>query len=322
MAVGIDKAKDSKVESRRAGISKTKLDRLTARFRSAVTKAIFYELVATPKPGLVDALSPNAHADMDIFTFVDSAASIIPYFEYLFREGLVYRGKISSALARYRFSGIEAEKKMLAKTLGANTHRGLIFIIGLVSLAAGILFARRRRLRRSELGALVREMTERTLDDELRLISGLDSKTSERELSHGEKVYRETGVSGARGEAMRGLPTVLDVALPSLEKLIAEHREDKRAALLTTLVEVISKTEDTNVLFRTSRHVSEKFRQLARETSAAGGLFTKTGLASYNRLLKFAMKNKISPGGAADLLASALLVLFLENIEGKEQLRT
>lgn len=51
------------------------------------SRALLYEVCTTPKPGLVDRIDNGSHKDMDIFTFMDSASSLWPYFETCTRIG-------------------------------------------------------------------------------------------------------------------------------------------------------------------------------------------------------------------------------------------
>ncbi len=44
-------------------------------------KAMLNEVVTWPKPGLVDPVEHRAHPDMDVFTFIQSATSLRPYFK-------------------------------------------------------------------------------------------------------------------------------------------------------------------------------------------------------------------------------------------------
>ena len=44
------------------------------------TQSLLYEVCVTPKPGLVDRNHNGSHRDMDIFTFMASAAALSPYF--------------------------------------------------------------------------------------------------------------------------------------------------------------------------------------------------------------------------------------------------
>ena len=50
-------------------------------------RALLYEVTTTPKPGLVDRRNSGSHKDMDVFTFMDSAAALYPYFEACARMG-------------------------------------------------------------------------------------------------------------------------------------------------------------------------------------------------------------------------------------------
>ena len=50
-------------------------------------RALLYEVTTTPKPGLVDRRNSGSHRDMDVFTFMDSAAALYPYFEACARTG-------------------------------------------------------------------------------------------------------------------------------------------------------------------------------------------------------------------------------------------
>ena len=59
--------------------------------------ALWQELELTPKPGLVDRHNAGAHRDMDVFTFIDSACALRPYFETCARIGLAHRGKDAQA---------------------------------------------------------------------------------------------------------------------------------------------------------------------------------------------------------------------------------
>ena len=54
---------------------------------SAAVRGLLYEVSTTPKPGLVDRNNSGSHSDMDFFTFLDSSASLIPWFREFFCLG-------------------------------------------------------------------------------------------------------------------------------------------------------------------------------------------------------------------------------------------
>ena len=53
-------------------------------------QALLYEAAIAPKPGLVDRIDNGSHQDMDLFTFLSSAASLFPYFQKCAALGLSF----------------------------------------------------------------------------------------------------------------------------------------------------------------------------------------------------------------------------------------
>lgn len=107
-----------------------------------VQRAVFYEVTVTPKPGLVDRANCGVHRDMDIFTFLDSGAALLPYWRRFIRAGIgAAKRPPGELLPDLRFLGREAEEAMLRATGGVNTHKGLVFSMGLLCAALGMLTA-------------------------------------------------------------------------------------------------------------------------------------------------------------------------------------
>ena len=98
------------------------------------------EVSATPKPGLVDRANNGAHRDMDFFTFVESAAALRSSFDE-FAEAGRNINPVEGLLPALREIGIRAEEKMFKATKNVNTHKGMIFSLGLVAGAAGRIAA-------------------------------------------------------------------------------------------------------------------------------------------------------------------------------------
>ena len=103
-------------------------------------RALLYEVTTTPKPGLVDRRNSGSHKDMDVFTFMDSAAALYPYFEDCARTGReTAEQPAPETFAALRPLGCEAEGEMLDATGGINTHKGAVFSVGIVCAALGRL---------------------------------------------------------------------------------------------------------------------------------------------------------------------------------------
>ncbi len=98
------------------------------------TKAMLYEVSTSPKPGLVDRYNSGAHEDMDYYTFIASASSLTNGFQTLANMGeSLCLDSIDTLLAKVRPVGIEMENDMFRATKGINTHKGMIFSLGLVT---------------------------------------------------------------------------------------------------------------------------------------------------------------------------------------------
>jgi len=118
-----------------ATIGRSQVERLTpAAIGRAATLALHDELALTPKPGLVTLVDNGSHDDMDAHTFMRSLFALRRYFVQIAEAG--HEGAAFPELER---CGIAAEARMLAATKGINTHRGAIFMLGLLCAAAGAI---------------------------------------------------------------------------------------------------------------------------------------------------------------------------------------
>jgi len=111
------------------------------RCSNLAVKSLLDEVHTTPKPGLVDYRNNGSHRDMDIPLFEKSADTLKPYFSKCFSIG-----KETSALscdetfALLRKAGIKAEKAMYEATGGVNTHKGVIYSMGILCASLGRLW--------------------------------------------------------------------------------------------------------------------------------------------------------------------------------------
>ncbi|WP_444459827.1 triphosphoribosyl-dephospho-CoA synthase [Rhodobacter capsulatus] len=121
----------------------------------------------------------------------------------------------------------------------------------------------------------------------------------------GEKLFRQYGVLGIRGEAEAGYPTVRNHGLPALRAARASGAT-LATSLCHTLIALMAETEDTTVLWRGGPAALTFMRTEARKILALGGALTGDGLAAIHALDARFIERHISPGGAADLLAVTL----------------
>ena len=267
-------------------------------------QALLYEVSASPKPGLVDRFGPGAHKDMDFFTFMASSAALGPYYHMCAKVGAKFSGghpwKLFQAL---RDIGVRAERTMFEVTGGVNTHKGLIFSLGIICAAASACM-KEKGTGKADIEDVcwkVTMMTEGLCDREL-----ADMKKTEG-LTYGERLYREYGFKGIRGEVESGFITVRRHALPALQQAKALKSFSMNDCYVQTLLHLMAVNEDTNIAARFDAEKLEYVRRYAREVLSAGGMFTPEGIGMvYEMDRKFSVEN-ISPGGSADLLAVTIM---------------
>lgn len=255
-------------------------------------RSLYDELALYPKPGLVSLVDNGSHDDMDAQTFFRSLFSLRHYFFRITRAGFEQADFV--VLKRL---GIEAEQRMLKATGGINTHRGAIFCLGLLCAAIGSCKARG--------GALsARAIRAALLAQWGPALAGHAPSAAD---SNGTRVAARHGASGAREEAALGLPSVFEVALPRLQRTLARGG-GWRAARVDALFALMAHISDTNVYHRGGAQGAAMVRQEARRFLDGGGTahpqWESRALACHRAFVG----RRLSPGGAADLLAAACLV--------------
>lgn len=267
---------------------------------------MLYEVSASPSPGLVSPFSSGVHRDMDFFTFMRSS-SAIAYAMYICAQiGMDY--DTDKILKSIRSIGVNAEKNMFRSTGGVNTHRGFLFLGGLVCAAAGYCVQANVKLNRHNISSACSNICRGIVDREL---MGLDCN---RKLSNGERLYIEYGLKGVRGEAEGGLPTVLEAGLPMYEEGLY-YGLPTGEALCHSLMGIMTRVEDTTVVNRCGMEGLAFMRKLAEIAVEIGGMRTVEGKEFISDLDRVFNENNISPGGAADLLAITVMIHELEKKE-------
>ena len=264
-------------------------------------KALLVEVAASPKPGLVDRFNCGAHADMDFFTFINSAAAIHPYLSRCAQAGGESK-TLDGLFLRLREFGVEAEKAMLLATQGVNTHKGAIFSMGLVTASAGYGMEH-GGTRPSQILKICSELCEGLVEQDLVL------KQESRQTA-GERLFAQYGITGVRGEAQEGFPMVKNISLPLFQTLMEEGLSINDCCV-QTLLHLISQTCDTNILSRTGLKGLSFAQGYAKIVLDRGGILKgKDIVEAMDR--EFIARN-ISPGGCADLLVVTCFLYFLKN---------
>lgn len=276
---------------------------------SLATKALYYEVAISPKPGLVDRFDNGAHSDMNFFTFINSIESLAPYFYSYYQLGFEHASDLASLFTKLRKQGVEAENKMLAATKGINTHKGANFSFAVLLGATGFYMQTHSfpfsSKDTSAILKLVAKMTHHLVQYDFSKITQKD------QLSHGEKLYMKAGTLGVRGEAAKGYPALSHLLLPFLRQHASYT--DTETLLLRGLVLLMSQIEDSNLLHRGGTEGWQQVKQHSTSIyhSSLNNTDFNLALTKFNQEL---IKKNLSPGGAADLLGLGIYFSFLENI--------
>lgn len=258
------------------------------RIGRAAIASLYDELALAPKPGLVSFVDSGSHTDMDATTFVRSLFALRRYF-----PRIAMAGAAGASFSELEALGIAAEARMLAATGGINTHRGAVFTLGVLCAAAG----EGARLCASDL----RERLMQRWGDALR------ARQHRASTSNGRRAADAHGLRSAGDEAALGFPTVFEHAVPALAHARAIGLND-RSARLQTLFEIIAVLDDTNLAHRGGLAGLRFAQREARAFLLAGGARRPDALAHAQAIHREFVAQRLSPGGAADVLAAACLV--------------
>lgn len=243
------------------------------------TMALQSELDTSPKPGLVDTIDAGAHQDMDYNLMCRSIRALHPHFVALAQLG--YQEKLPTS-EEIRRLGLEAEREMLLATDNVNTHKGALFAMGLVLIAAAHNYY---------IHGVIQEQPLRA--DICRLAADFPAPQG----THGDAVRRQYNVGGALAQAVAGYTDLFADWLPYLRQLkgdtFAAHK---------TLLYIMTTLDDTNILHRKGAQVASEVKEEAR---ALLSNFSEAALIKLNQRY---IKENISPGGSADILSLTFLL--------------
>lgn len=283
---------------------------LALKIGSLAREALLEEVYTTPKPGLVDLFSNGAHRDMDVPLFERSSEVLLPWFVKMAEQGYFWKGSPEGLFLEIRRTGIQAEQAMYQATGGVNTHKGLIFTLGIFCAAAAQCMGDGSFLTLEHLTETEQKMTQRILTEEILSLKEKDP------VSNGEQNLKNYGSYGVRGEAICGYPAVVKLAVPVMKEGLEQGRNWNNIKLQTLCV-LMSQVEDSNVLYRQNPETAAQMHQKAGLFLKKGGAYADGAEAYLQEWDREYIQKNISPGGCADSLAAAIfLTLLLRNLGG------
>ena len=270
-----------------------------------VTKSLMEEICTTPKPGLVDCNNNGSHRDMNLFTFISSISSLIPYWEKCVEIGQkTEKASPEDTFYVLRNAGKEAEHAMFHATKGVNTNKGAIFTLGILCGALGRVWKAYEPY-----GDL-----EKILEECGKIAAAAMRTDFDHDNPHaipetaGKRLYFQYGIKGIRGEVADGLPSVKNIALPVLKQEILKGSSRNDAGVITLLY-LIAQGKDTNMISRGGMELAKsaiyKVKELIKNEN-------RPSMEDVRSLDEWFMKNNLSPGGCADLLSVTYFLYDLE----------
>lgn len=261
----------------------------------AATLALYDELCLAPKPGLVSFVDSGSHDDMDGHTFMRSLFALRHYFTRIAELG--YRQAPFSALEQ---CGLEAESRMLKATGGINTHRGAVFMLGLLCAAAAAAASEGVPLTADTVrAALMRHWG-----------PPLQIRRTRTSTLPGGIAARRFGLRSASEEAALGFPAVFEVAVPSWDHARRAGLRGERLKL-QVFFDIMAVLDDANLARRGGLEGLHHARALARDFVAQGGASQANAVALAQDIHRDFVARRLSPGGCADTLAATC---FLDRI--------
>lgn len=290
-------------------------------------EALRREAAATPKPGLVDKENCGAHQDMDYPLFLASADALAGYFARCAELGAAYgqrrlKGEVSDAeegmtesgcsdgfaayIRELRTAGLDGETAMFAASRGVNTHKGLVFSMGILCGSIAYLSAKHQIPMKEISRASLQKQCAETASALLGEVNPEDT--------HGGRVYRKAGVGGIRKEALSGFDGAFKVGLPALEQSEARGFSQNEA-MIYALLSLMAVTEDSNAAHRGGAEGLAFIQRRAKELLISADLTGEGGMSRVRAFDAECIHRNISPGGSADLLALSAMLFMIYNGE-------
>ncbi|MEY8875618.1 MAG: triphosphoribosyl-dephospho-CoA synthase [Leptothrix sp. (in: b-proteobacteria)] len=258
----------------------------------AATLALHDELALAPKPGLVSFVDSGSHHDMNAHTFMRSLLALRSYFVQISALGAAH-----APFESLEQCGLAAETRMLSATGGVNTHRGAIFMLGLLCAAAAAAPSNERSLTATTL----RESLQRHWGEALR------RRSARPPTLPGGLAARRHGLRSASEEAALGLPVLFETAVPAWVDARARGLVGARVHLQVFFA-TLAVLDDSNLAHRGGLAGLHFAREQARAFLSGGGATRPEATDHAWAIHRAFVARRLSPGGCADTLSAACLL--------------
>jgi triphosphoribosyl-dephospho-CoA synthase len=272
--------------------------RTTRRLAGLAVRALIEEAELTPKPALADERGGGAQKDLSVSLMRRSAHCLAPFFELI---ALTSLEQIPTQTLREELGTIGrwAEHSMLQRTGQISTHRGTVWVFGLLVAAV----------------AMGAASVEAIAETARQLACLPDRNASEKEIQ-GLQATRPYRPTGARAEAQAGFPSIIAAGLPRLH-LSREVDESETLARLNALLAIMRRLDDARLLEQGGHKALKTAQTGAASILAAGGVATSEGWRLLQQLDRDLLTLNGPPQGAADMLSATI---FLDYVSRNENL--
>lgn len=239
------------------------------------------ELYLTPKPGLVDLVDSGSHPDLTVQVMEHSIGLVAEYLDEI-ADSLIAGEPFSAQ----KHIAVRAEQRQMTE-LGTNTHKGFIFLSGMLLIAQWQAASSDDRLVREALSSVSRSFF--SAADEL--------------PTNGQRARKQFNSGGIVSEAISAYPSLFNEALPVFRKSLL-NTGCVATASFAMLARLMQTVDDTTTLHRAGPEglslVKRDGRRLEQliESGADFGCFLEELNQQYIQM-------NITIGGVADMVGMA-----------------
>lgn len=251
------------------------------KFAGALAQGAALELYLTPKPGLVDLADSGSHPDLSLAVMERSIQLVAEYLDAIVRSLVA-----GEAFICQKQIGMRTEQRLL-QSLGTNTHKGYVFLAGMLVIARWHAASPEESAIRQRLSSL----------------AGDFFRDGEEAASNGRRVRDLYSAGGIVQEAVDAYPALFEAALPAFRRSM-QAGAGFSVASFAMLARLMQTVDDTTTLHRAGPPGLARLRRDGRRLEQLierGGDYT--GFLRQTNRAYVAMN--MTMGGVADMLGLA-----------------